>query len=1375
MPSSLGLCLLLGILLAVVSVPSEARENVARLPGVIAVVDTESRDRWGIDGYHAANLCDGVLPTVQEQVWASDNWEVTHTAALILPRRARVEAVTLHWWKQLTPRHARLQGWRNGKWQLLAMLHTTEDSAISRLTFAPVEVEAIRLVQPPDGAHPKADRRLWIGEMEVFGSATTTAVPAAALAEQVRSELHQLRHREDAARVAPQIALATKRRKPHGFLGSIKAEDVRRGRENVAKRPWARALSESILKDADWWVEQPDTYLRALIPVGNPRALCPQFEKGCPIHGGARMSFDTTLETPYRWRCKQGGEWWYDGMKVNNPTTGEEVTVHDDGSGWLAPPGFPNAGRRYFFVAAYRYYLLGKLFSSPYEPDSGASRYEGGTPIVQLALAYAISGDARYAHKAAVLLSRLADLYKTYDGGVEGPSQRQDGYIGNTFERFLVQNLILACDLIWDALDRPQQDHLQHDLLAYIYEYLHRLMPYFDGDFLMYEMTALAALASTLDNPDITAEVLSSDTGLGVLMNNSWFRDGKFIYDSTGYNVGNARTPPLTAEWLQGFVAPPRYPKPLDVFNAPEYHIPALFDFVRNIDCDGRLPQIGDGGGARSKTLRLTPAYDPLDERALAYLPTERAFYTARLQAAAGGDLESYRRGNADWWLLFHADKPLPAVSPSPQAPAPTSHLFPDSGIAILRAGASAQSRQHIALTFSKGRYGHGHRDKLAINVIRYGYDLSADLGYPTTWTDIKYGGWETNAASHCTVMLDERDQHGNAIGQLDFYAALPMVDVVEASAEKAAYPDASLYRRTVAQVRDDNGEPLYTFDVFRVAGAEIRDYLFHSLGKPEDLTVALDDRTAQWTAQPQGSLAGENVAPMSTENGYSFLFDLQRARSDGNALATWRSSRGVEQGDNYLLTRQTYHDFVAEFTMTRTGRASGTKERAFFVFGADAANPQNRRVFGLDDGTRLSVGKPVRVRIEVRGGQATLTMEGKVVSTTPESVGEHLEAGSVGFLHYYNYAYDYTDFVLTPQGGASAFHADFARPLDPAVWNIGMTYTVSGGLLHASDSESVGLALRILGAPGREIIRAKAEGYGLRGQSPLEGHFIVRDRQTDRAAGSAFVAVIEAFQEQTRVTAIDSMPITPAADTAPDGKTHLNAVAVRIKAGDRTDYLLSALEAKPRVAELDGMRIEFNGRFGLVTTRNGKITSLSCVGGSLACGGQHVASPPTAQGSIVATDVEHNIITVRLTEPGRQPLPGERLLIRNERFVTPAVYQVVKAEKMDATTWRVQVDMPFLLARGVVGSVDAAQGTFASRTPVMKLRVNPGLFDGKRVRARLANDAPETLLTSTEEKAFVLAGGQGLDAFPVGGSYVILDIGTGDNVEIIGAAQQSP
>ncbi len=1368
--------LLLSVLLHSGGQPAQkqnALKNVAQIPGVIAVTDTENRDRWGIDGYHASYLHDGVIPTVLEQAWASDDWEVAHSAALIFPKLIRAEKITLHWWNKLTPTRGLLQGWKDGKWIDLKSFTSEKSTDSSTLDFEPVNIAAIRFTQPVDGSNAKAGRRLWIGEIEVLGEVTETSNDAKKLAAHFHQDILNLRAKEDTAREKPQIDIVMKYAKTRGFMGIVNAEDHKRGLANVASRPWARKIAEKIIKDADYWLNQDDAYLRSLVPEGNPRALCPQFEKGCPIHGGARMSFDTTLETPYRWRCKKGGEWWYDGVSVVNPGTGKSVTVHDSGSGWLAPPGFTNAGRIYYFVAAYRYYLLGKLFLSPYEPDSGASKYQGGTPIVQISLAYALTGDKRYAHKAGVLLTRMADLYPHYDGGVEGPTQRQDGPIGETFERFLIQNVILACDLVWDGLDVSDQQHIQRELLGAFYVYVHRLMPYFDGDSLMYEMTGLAGLAGILGNPELAQEALESDTGLRVLLTNSWFRDGKFIYDSAGYNVGNAQTALLTAEWLQGLSFPPKYPKPIDLYNAPDYRMSTFFDFIQNIDCDGRPPQIGDIGGARTKILRTTPPYSGDDERALLRVPSAHDIYAARLQAASNGDLERYRENQMDnWWLLFHAGDPLPRTNTIPKTPTPISHLFPDSGIALLHAGTDPETRQHVSLTFSKGNYAHGHRDKLAINLQRYGYDMTADLGYPTTWTDIKYGGWETHAASHNTVMLNEKDQGGSFVGEMNFFAAMPMVDVVEASAEKAAYPQSTLYRRTVAQVRDDNGEPLYVFDTFRTAGAKTRDYHFHALGKPEDLSVLFDGVMPEWTLPAKGSLAGENIPPM-TQDGYGFLFDVQRTKSDAGLTAEWRTQMGASQGDNYLLTKQTYQNFTVKFTITRTGKASGHEERAFFVYGADTFTPQNRHTIWLDGGS-LPIGKPVRVTIVVVDGKAKVTQDGQEVVRTQDNIGNPVANGHIGFLHYYNYAYEYRDFTLDTYDGKTTIHEDFSHPLDPKVWEIGQTYLSEKGRLSAADSDSLGVSLRLLPSVGREYIRAKAEGYGVRGTAPMEGHLIVRDNLADPAEGNTFAGVMETFRDNPKVKSIDAMNLTPAEDHPENGKAVLRAVAARVSAGDRVDYVFSALDTRRRTAELDGFKIVFSGRFGLVTTKQGKITSISCVGGSIECGGKRVSAPTTVRGEIVQTEIEKDTLLVQVPPGTPLPAPGSQLIVRNPAYIAASVYEITSVKKVTGGRWSIHVNMPFLLARGIVKSIAMSTNSFSSRTPVMKLRVNAGLFDGKCVRSLLSDSAPEYRLTTASEAALTLSSNKGLSSFPAGGEYVVLDVGKGDTIEIVGSANTS-
>ena len=85
--------------------------------------------------------------------------------------------------------------------------------------------------------------------------------------------------------------------------------------------------------------------------------------------------------------------------------------------------------------------------------------------------------------------------------------------------------------------------------------------------------------------------------------------------------------------------------------------------------------------------------------------------------------------------------------------------MLHDSGFCILRVGDEQSSRRHVVLNYGKGNRGHGHMDKLAVNLITYGYDLSADLGYPPSWVAPKKDGWETHTASHFTALIDGRNQ----------------------------------------------------------------------------------------------------------------------------------------------------------------------------------------------------------------------------------------------------------------------------------------------------------------------------------------------------------------------------------------------------------------------------------------------------------------------------------------------------------------------------------------------------------------------------------------------------------------------------------------
>ena len=166
-------------------------------------------------------------------------------------------------------------------------------------------------------------------------------------------------------------------KKKSGFSGRYSRADMERARANIERHEWARKIFAAFQEAADWWTAKGDEELYGLVPPDNPRSLAPGFENGCPLHGGSREAFATSLETPYRFQCQYGGEWWYNGAEITNPGTGEMVRMYDFGPGWVAPRGFPRAHDIYYFTAAYREFLLGALFSSPYPrilPDSVVRR-----------------------------------------------------------------------------------------------------------------------------------------------------------------------------------------------------------------------------------------------------------------------------------------------------------------------------------------------------------------------------------------------------------------------------------------------------------------------------------------------------------------------------------------------------------------------------------------------------------------------------------------------------------------------------------------------------------------------------------------------------------------------------------------------------------------------------------------------------------------------------------------------------------------------------------------------------------------------------------------------------------------------------------------
>ena len=718
--------------------------------------------------------------------------------------------------------------------------------------------------------------------------------------------------------------------KTRGLAGIFSREDVARARRNIEKLPWARAMFEEIVRDADFWAGQSDDLLYAMIPTQNPLALTPAQYHGCPIHGGNRINLETDLLHPYQWRCTLGGEWWHNGVEVINPGTGQKVQMVDEGPGWVAPEGFPNAGTTYHFTGAYRNVLIYRLFYSPYAPQTKEG-HQGRPAALALALAYTLTGERRYAHKAGILLNRLAEVYGRFRGikeGWEAYDKSKDpirGYVGEASgrEQGIIWQTTLAYDLVYEALREDEEVvrffearggadydgdgratsgdilfNIDRNLYAYIYEFLDRTLPLAGGDFLTSSLYALVHVGGCLENGHMIRQVLEDRTALYNVMTNSFFRDGKWWYDSTGYCAGHAHMASEAAEWVHGFTDPEIFKTPINLYEDPRFRLREIMTFSRLMDCDGRLPQIGDTGGSPNRGLRGT--YSVTDEIGYLRMADQREAYARRIVEGTGGDVETGRK--EDLYLLFHAEpwgegegareqgSGGAGVSAPPhlRTSAPQSVLFHDSNFCILRTGENQETRKHVALNYGKGNRGHGHRDRLAVNVIAYGYDLSADVGYPASWVSPKIGGWETHTASHCTVMVDGENQ-GFSAGSLNLFVPGSWVQMADASGERAYPGRVMLYRRAVALIPVDE-ERAYVVDLFRVKGGKMHDYSFHSLGGDAGERFALDlPAGASMTAQAGGTLAGPEVA-FGDQPGYGFLKEVARAKVDGDVKATWRA-----------------------------------------------------------------------------------------------------------------------------------------------------------------------------------------------------------------------------------------------------------------------------------------------------------------------------------------------------------------------------------------------------------------------------------------------------------------------------------------------------
>ena len=673
-------------------------------------------------------------------------------------------------------------------------------------------------------------------------------------------------------------------------------DEIQLARDNVAKYPAAKKLADGIVAAADAMLALPDQQVRDLIPTADvPRAFnvgtagCPDCGKKIYRKGGT-YPWIIDLEKPFKVQCPVCKELFPDndfeayyrsGFQDKQFLEGEYA---DNGWGWEGPDD------KYWFVGYANHWTLHRHIV----PGLG-----------DLYRAYLLTGDVRYAHKAAVILDRIAEVYPAMEYNEQSRYAELQRARGSTYHGKLV-NLIWACgnltsmaaayDAVWETIDEDTAlqeltgktgEQIRANIEANLLEEgidcisSQRIR----GNFGMHQRalayTALVRQHGTtddwLDSIFTQTGVAPLNTGLDYALYNLVYRDGTPYETSPGYNSIWFKALTTVAEALRkteySIYAMPKakrlYDAPLEVINAGAF-----------------TPSLGDSGSVHGGMVTDARVFQAAyraygDDRYLAHLNERGAVGDTMFQS-----FES----------LFSAPIEATDQRPGPKA----SRLLDGYGMTLLNNPADTIS---VALYYGyKG--GHGHFDRLGFEIFAYGQPIMPDLGYPDFMNGYVPGiyTWSKNTISHNTVTVDAGRQPVNRAGTVELFAGGPFARVVDVNA-LGTYPQCSTYRRCLVMI-DVDADTSYFVDFFTVAGGNQHDYSLH--GPPGACEII----GGTWSKQDKGTLAGEDVAVAEiyddprrgapgyagtyysyVGSGFQHLFNVERLE-EGDWLAQWTHER---------------------------------------------------------------------------------------------------------------------------------------------------------------------------------------------------------------------------------------------------------------------------------------------------------------------------------------------------------------------------------------------------------------------------------------------------------------------------------------------------
>lgn len=975
----------------------------------------------------------------------------------------------------------------------------------------------------------------------------------------------------------------------------IKPMDVARARENQKRYAWARSYAASVEGQGKRTLEllTPE-YLTQMIPDATPGDTlftpCPACrDLGKPAHPHGQYAWNPN--DPEHLTCQVCRTVFpndkYPESLVRTTTYGKPQQLSFYGGapfvvfGFLTRPSFTaNIRARKVGYMASLCQRLGEAYLLTGDPDYAAGtrklllRFASVYPNWLVHVGYCEFADCD-PHVAALNITQLPN--DEINSGASKPDRRlHTGYwsagraSGTGMEAGFVRQMLEAYDFTCEAqrdgqpiYSDAERRQIEHDLILESTVLL--VADKAVNNKSVGNATAVALVGMAMGYPEMVR------FGLDVFLKtvDGWFLADGGTSESWSYACMTLSGINSLGQAFRGYSDPPGYKdaegkrlEKLDLYHDTAYK--RVWEAMLNgLQGDLRYPPLADGHAAQ------TLGADFVELMADNY--PENPQYLALLREMAGPDLS---RGSAHHATYFR--EPGLSEKPSPSLTLP-DYAFPVLSFGQLRSGETG--RDSLLLLSASDWGGHHHLDSLNLYYWQQGKELLSDLGY--LW-DHPMKPMTTRTFAHNTVMVDGQEQRTTGRGgKFTLFASGSPLKLMEA--ESSAYQQATLYRRTVAQVEHAPGRQ-YVLDVFRVQGGQRHEYVFHGPndqptweGPPADNAAVSDAPAVRgclrlWTSDDKADFVVDEVS-ITGPDGKEIFPNPQATKQDDTTGRPLGFGHYSGDGKAELSVAEGHGDQAG--VRLRVLEAGKDRTNQALMLG-DSDGYKGDRAFQFLPGAHY------KVTFWVKGNGTTV--QGSVLYWN----GDPPDAAHRASLELRGA----TAFIAGPEWQKITAEFAFAGGLDlEQIRSSGAT-----GQWKATWQVGEGLALNALWPNEAGFTTFIGEGWGQRDYRNSDVGaklpYIVR-RHAAGPRPTAYVSVFEGYAEgEAVVKTVRQLPV-PESEAA-------NTVAVAVDTVAGTDYFVSCLEARPVTIATPAGSLEINGRAGLVSVVDGKVTAASLVEGTV-------------------------------------------------------------------------------------------------------------------------------------------------------------------------------